>query len=56
MFNNNYSYNGAIYLFKLQYFKKNDSIYEKTPNLYIMKDAHSLDIDNYIDLKKLILK
>ena len=52
-FNNDYSYNGAIYLFKLQYFKKNNSIYEKTPNLYIMKDAYSLDIDNYVDLKKL---
>ena len=25
----------------------------RTPNLYIMKDAYSLDIDNYVDLKKL---
>jgi CMP-N,N'-diacetyllegionaminic acid synthase len=52
-FNNDYSYNGAIYLFKLDYFNKNNSIYEKTPNLYIMKDSHSLDIDNPSDLKKL---
>tara|TARA_B100001175_G_scaffold317437_1_gene334358 strand:- start:8181 stop:8819 length:639 start_codon:yes stop_codon:yes gene_type:complete len=52
-YNNDYSYNGAIYLFKLDYFKKNNTIYEKTPNLYIMKDKNSLDIDNHSDLKKL---
>ena len=39
--------------FKLDYFKKNNTIYEKTPNLYIMKDKNSLDIDNHSDLKKL---
>lgn len=52
-YNNDYSYNGAVYLFKLKYFKENNTIYEKTPNLYIMKDDNSLDIDNYKDLKEL---
>ena len=46
-----YSYNGAIYLFSASYFKKKNTIYEKKPNIYIMNKKHSLDIDDYIDLK-----
>ncbi len=46
-----YSYNGAIYLFSVSYFKKKNNIYEKKPNIYIMSKKHSLDIDDYIDLK-----
>ena len=48
----NLSYNGAIYLFNFSYFKKKNSIYEKTPNIYKMKNKDALDIDNYNDIKK----
>ncbi len=46
-----YSYNGAIYLFKVNYFNKTKKIYEKVPNIYLMDKKHSIDIDNYNDLK-----
>tara|TARA_B100000767_G_C19684447_1_gene501081 strand:+ start:326 stop:982 length:657 start_codon:yes stop_codon:yes gene_type:complete len=46
-----FSYNGAIYFFKLKFFLKQKTIYEKSPNLYIMKNKDSLDIDTYFDLK-----
>ena len=46
-----YSYNGAIYLFKVNYFNKTNKIYEKVPNIYLMDKKHSIDIDNYNDLK-----
>ena len=47
----NYSYNGAIYLFKLSYFIKNKTIYEKLPNIFNMNNKNSLDIDTFEDLK-----
>ena len=47
----NYSYNGAIYLFKLSYFLDNKTIYEKLPNVYKMHNNNSLDIDTFDDLK-----
>ena len=47
----NYSYNGAIYFFKLSYFIKNKTIYEKLPNIYKMNNKNSLDIDTFVDLK-----
>tara|TARA_B100000989_G_C19503722_1_gene455480 strand:+ start:30 stop:689 length:660 start_codon:yes stop_codon:yes gene_type:complete len=46
-----YSYNGAIYLFKVSYFNKTNKIYEKIPNIYLMDKKNSIDIDNYEDLK-----
>jgi CMP-N,N'-diacetyllegionaminic acid synthase len=46
-----YSYNGAVYLFKVSYFCKTNKIYEKIPNIYLMDKKHSIDIDNYKDLK-----
>lgn len=46
-----YSYNGAIYLFKVSYFNKTNKIYEKIPNIYLMDKKNSIDIDNYKDLK-----
>jgi len=47
----NYSYNGAIYFFKLSYFVKNKTIYEKLPNIFKMNNKNSLDIDTFEDLK-----
>lgn len=32
-----YSYNGSIYMFKVDYFLKNNSIYEFIPNIYLTK-------------------
>ena len=49
-----YSYNGAIYLFKFNYFFKYKTIYENIPNIYKMNDKSSLDIDTYEDYKNLI--
>lgn len=46
-----YSYNGAIYLFRVNYFNKTKKIYEKVPKIYLMDKKHSIDIDNYSDLK-----
>ncbi len=46
-----YSYNGAIYLFKVNYFNKTKKLYEKVPNIYLMDKKHSIDIDNYNDLR-----
>lgn len=46
-----YSYNGAIYLFRVSYFNKTNKIYEKIPNIYLMDKKNSIDIDNYKDLK-----
>ena len=48
----NLSYNGAIYLFNFSHYIKNNSIYEKKPNIFKMKNKDSLDIDNYEDIKK----
>jgi len=47
----NYSYNGAIYFFKIKYFLDKKTVYEKIPNIYKMDDKNSLDIDTYKDLK-----
>lgn len=47
-----YSYNGAIYMFKVDYFLKKNTIYEYKPNIYLTKKKNSLDIDTYSDLKK----
>ena len=47
----NYSYNGAIYLFRYSYFVEKKTIYEKTPNIYKMNNKDSLDIDTYKDIK-----
>ncbi len=49
----NYSYNGAIYFFKLGYFIKNKTVYEKLPNIYKMSNKRSLDIDTFKDLNYL---
>ncbi len=49
----NYSYNGAIYFFKLDYFIKKKTVYEKLPNIYKMDNKRSLDIDTFDDLKHL---
>jgi len=46
-----FSYNGAVYLFKVSYFSKTNKIYEKIPNIYLMDKKYSIDIDNYKDLK-----
>jgi len=50
----NYSYNGAIYLFKFSYFFKYKTIYEKIPNVFKMKNKNSLDIDTIEDYNKLL--
>lgn len=51
-----YSYNGAIYIFKKNYFIKKNSIYEKIPKIYLTKKKNSLDIDTIKDLKGLNYK
>ena len=53
IFSKKYSYNGSIYIFSVDYFLKEKSIYEKMPRLYLTKPRPSLDIDNLSDLKGL---
>ena len=45
------SFNGNIYLFKVNLLINKNSIYETPQNVYITKKKYSLDIDNYSDLK-----
>ena len=50
--NHNLSINGSIYFFKTELLVKNNSIYETPQFVYITAKKNSLDIDNYLELKK----
>jgi len=45
--------NGAIYIAKINYFKKNKSFYGSNTGYFLMPKKRSIDIDTHADLKKL---
>ena len=46
-----YRINGAIYLSKVDYYKKNKNFYEELSFAYIMSKENSVDIDTLLDFK-----
>ena len=46
-----YRFNGAIYLSKIEYFKKHNDIYSGKCYGYLMEDISSIDIDSSLDFK-----
>ena len=45
--------NGAIYIFKLDFFKKTKNFFSSETGYYLMPYRRSLDIDTNYDLKRL---